>query len=96
MYICTVTIKQNNMTLQQYIDHLAYLRDKYQAGEYEVKTRMFELRETYMELADGDWDPITVLEDEYLVPMDGDDFHLDLEQKILQVDCKRAVEERMH
>jgi len=81
------------MTLQQYIDHLTYLRDKYQAGEYEVRTRMLELRETYMELADGGWDPITIIEGGVSVPMDGDDFHLDLEQKILQIDCKQTTDE---
>ena len=74
--------KQNNMTLNEYIETLVSLRNHYNAGDFEVHVR---------EVCTGHalFNPmIMTVENFDWTKMDGDDFWLNLEAKTLCIDCK--------
>ena len=75
------------MTLDEYIETLTSLRNRYNAGDFEVHVREVATGtspENPMEMTveDFDW-----------TNMDGDDFWLNIEEKTLNIDCKtKSVE----
>lgn len=68
------------MTLDEYIADLVRLRDHYNAGDFEVMTDKVSLGITKHH---GHY----TMHNE-MVPMDGDDFCLDLENKVCEVHAK--------
>lgn len=67
------------MTLDQYIESLIQLRDHYNAGNFIVMGQ---------EISEDVYNGLIQNVYKYPIPMDGDDYHLNLERKQLRIKTK--------